>query len=118
MLEEIVFLHACLECYASKQFFKYYFNSYDSLDLSPSSEDHYLLGHVVDGRVLLPAAAYLWLAWQTLAFYNNEAVDKIAVQFDDVTLHRATILNETGFLMTSWFSKTKTFKKTFSGFKT
>merc|ERR1719445_384802 len=34
--------------------------------LAPDSEDHYLVGHKIDGRVLFPATGYLVLAWKAL----------------------------------------------------
>jgi len=66
------------------------------IDMSPDSEDHYLVGHKIDGRVLFPATGYLLLAWKTFAKLNGKGYDEIAVAFDDVDIHRATILPESG----------------------
>lgn len=60
------------------------------------SEDEYLAGHTIDGRVLYPATAYLMLAWKMLAKMKGQFYDKIPVEFENVTLHRATILPKQG----------------------
>ncbi|GFW33753.1 fatty acid synthase [Trichonephila clavipes] len=63
---------------------------------SDESSEKYLLDHVVDGRCLYPASGYLVLAWKALAemFYKN--YETLPVVFDDITIHRATILPKTG----------------------
>jgi len=63
---------------------------------SPDSEDAYLTGHVVDGRVLFPATGYLLLAWRQLARMNGQTYQQTPVSFDDVHIHRAIILPSTG----------------------
>jgi len=63
---------------------------------SPDSEDAYLAGHVIDGRVLFPATGYLVLAWRQLARMNDQTYQQTPVSFDDVQIHRATILPSTG----------------------
>jgi len=63
---------------------------------SPDSEDAYLSGHVIDGRVLFPATGYLVLAWRQLARMNGQIYQQTPVCFDDVHIHRATILPATG----------------------
>jgi len=66
------------------------------IDVSPDSENHSLIGHKIDGRVLFPATGYLMLAWKTFAKMNNKQFDELAVTFKTVTIHRATILPENG----------------------
>ena len=57
-------------------------------------------GHVIDDRILFPAAGYLWLIWQSLAIeeilQNLDAYKEKGVEFRDVKLHRATIVPKTG----------------------
>ena len=65
------------------------------VDLS-DNEDEYLAGHCIDGRVLYPATGYLMLAWKMLAKIKGQFHDKIPVEFENVTLHRATILPKNG----------------------
>jgi len=63
---------------------------------SPDSEYAYLTGHVIDGRVLFPATGYLVLAWRQLARINSQSYQQTPVCFDDVHIHRATILPPIG----------------------
>ncbi|NWV97535.1 FAS synthase, partial [Machaerirhynchus nigripectus] len=67
-----------------------------NIDVSPDSPDHYLIGHCIDGRVLYPATGYLVLAWRTLARSLGMAMEQMAVMFEDVTIHQATILPKKG----------------------
>src|SRR5699024_8552644 len=55
-------------------------------------ESAFYSGHCIDGRVLFPATGYLYLAWQMLAKVKGQFYDKLPVEFENVTLHRATIL--------------------------
>ena len=66
------------------------------IGISPSSTDNYLEGHSIDGRVLFPASGYLVLAWKTLAKSAGLLLEHMPVAFEDVTIHRATILPKTG----------------------
>lgn len=80
-----------LEC------FHYFSSDLCSLtDVSPESPDHYLTGHCIDGRVLYPATGYLVLAWRTLARSLGMAMEEMAVVFEDVTIHQATIIPKKG----------------------
>uniref|UniRef100_A0A8C0C2X1 Fatty acid synthase n=1 Tax=Buteo japonicus TaxID=224669 RepID=A0A8C0C2X1_9AVES len=67
-----------------------------NIDASPDSADHYLVGHCIDGRVLYPATGYLVLAWRTLAQSLGMAMEQMAVMFEEVTIHQATILPKKG----------------------
>ncbi|NXO39594.1 FAS synthase, partial [Locustella ochotensis] len=67
-----------------------------NIDVSPDSPDHYLIGHCIDGRVLYPATGYLVLAWRTLARSLGMAMEEMAVLFEDVTIHQATIIPKKG----------------------
>ncbi|KAM4664019.1 fatty acid synthase [Discoglossus pictus] len=67
-----------------------------NIDMSPESPDAYLAGHCIDGRVLYPATGYLVLAWRTLARLLGVVMEQTPVIFEEVTIHRATILPKTG----------------------
>ncbi|KAM6897707.1 fatty acid synthase [Xenentodon cancila] len=67
-----------------------------NIEMNPDSADQYLTGHCIDGRVLYPATGYLVLAWRTLVRSCGVVLDKTPVSFEDVTIHRATILPKTG----------------------
>jgi len=61
-----------------------------------SSEDAYLTGHIIDGRVLFPATGYLVLAWKQLARLIGQSIGQFPVVFENVGIHRATILPSSG----------------------
>jgi len=63
---------------------------------SPDSEDAYLNGHVIDGRVILPGTFYLVLAWKQLANMHGLSCEQTPVCFEDVNIVRATILPPSG----------------------
>uniref|UniRef100_A0AAR2JWF8 Fatty acid synthase n=1 Tax=Pygocentrus nattereri TaxID=42514 RepID=A0AAR2JWF8_PYGNA len=67
-----------------------------NIDISPEAPDHYMIGHCIDGRVLYPATGYLVLAWRTLMRTLGTVMEHTPVIFEDVTIHRATILPKTG----------------------
>ena len=66
------------------------------VDISPDSEDRYLIGHKIDGRVLFPATGYLVLAWRSLAKMKGRNYKEMPVEFKNVHIHRATILPNEG----------------------
>ncbi|XP_021358822.1 fatty acid synthase-like [Mizuhopecten yessoensis] len=66
------------------------------IDISPDSPDNYLVGHMIDGRVLFPATGYLVLAWKTLAKQKGQMYQEMAVLFEDINIHKATILPDSG----------------------
>ncbi|KAG7491726.1 hypothetical protein MATL_G00007310 [Megalops atlanticus] len=67
-----------------------------NIDMNPESPDYYMTGHCIDGRVLYPATGYLVLAWRTLLRSLGAVMEHTPVVFEDVTIHRATILPKTG----------------------
>ncbi|WAR19700.1 FAS-like protein [Mya arenaria] len=66
------------------------------IDVSSDSEDHYMIDHKIDGRVLYPATGYLVLIWKLLAKSECRMYDEMSVEFRDVTFHRATFLQQNG----------------------
>lgn len=77
-----------------------YFNPSSNADYTVKcdineAEDEYIADHCVDGRVLFPATGYLMLAWKMLSKCKGQFYDKLPVLFENVTLHRATILTKT-----------------------
>lgn len=76
-----------------------YFNPSSNADFTVKcdineTEDEYIADHCVDGRILFPATGYLLLAWKMLAKCKGQFYDKMPVLFENVTLHRATILTK------------------------
>ncbi|OCT62677.1 fatty acid synthase [Xenopus laevis] len=69
-----------------------------NIDMNPDSPDIFMNGHCIDGRVLYPATGYLVLAWRTLARSLGVVMEQTPVIFEDVTIHRATILPKTGII--------------------
>jgi hypothetical protein len=65
--------------------------------------DGYLVGHCIDGRVLYPATGYLVLAWRSLARHLGHVWSDMAVCFEDVAIHRATIMPHTGGCMATLY---------------
>lgn len=61
--------------------------------MSPDSQELYLMGHAIDGRVLYPATGYLMLAWRALAKLRKQPYESMAVQFHNVDIQRATIMH-------------------------
>lgn len=59
-------------------------------------QDKFIADHCIDGRILFPATAYLQLAWQALAQAHQTDFTKLPVIFENVTLHRATIMPKMG----------------------
>ncbi|KAH6942266.1 hypothetical protein HPB50_002653 [Hyalomma asiaticum] len=66
------------------------------VDLESNEGDAYIAGHQLDGRVLFPATGYMVLAWKSLTKRCGKPFDQVPVVFEDVTLHRATILPKSG----------------------
>uniref|UniRef100_UPI0037E9BFCC fatty acid synthase n=1 Tax=Semicossyphus pulcher TaxID=241346 RepID=UPI0037E9BFCC len=66
------------------------------IEINPESADYYMIGHCIDGRVLYPATGYLVLAWRTLVKSLGVVMETTPITFEDVTIHRATILPKSG----------------------
>ncbi|KAH8036444.1 hypothetical protein HPB51_000546 [Rhipicephalus microplus] len=66
------------------------------VDLESNEGDAYIAGHQLDGRVLFPATGYMVLAWKSLTKRCGKPFDQVPVVFEDITLHRATIIPRSG----------------------
>lgn len=66
------------------------------IDMGTSEEERYLAGHQIDGRVLFPATGYMVLAWKSLAKRTGKPFHQVPVRFENVNLHRATIVPKSG----------------------
>ncbi|CAL1296657.1 unnamed protein product [Larinioides sclopetarius] len=62
---------------------------------SDESPDKYILDHCIDGRCLYPASGYLVLVWKALAEFKGKDVASFPVKFEEVKIHRATLLSKT-----------------------
>ena len=58
--------------------------------------DLFIKDHCIDGKVLVPATAYLLFAWKSLAFHKKVSYKEFAVQFTNVQIFRATPIPNTG----------------------
>ncbi|XP_062548544.1 fatty acid synthase-like [Armigeres subalbatus] len=59
-----------------------------------SPEFKHIVGHCIDGRVLFPAAGYLQLVWELMAFMENIDFPDYPVEFEDVRFLRATTITK------------------------
>ncbi|KAL3237297.1 hypothetical protein MRX96_022064 [Rhipicephalus microplus] len=66
------------------------------IDLEANEADKYLNGQQMDDRVLFPAAGYLVLAWKSLAKKIGKPFDQVPVTFENISIHRATIIPKSG----------------------
>ncbi|KAK0176607.1 hypothetical protein PV328_000726 [Microctonus aethiopoides] len=93
----------------SYDWFIYQFKEQDKLECSVRTVEvdltdevfEYMVGHVIDGRNLLPATGYLILAWETLAMIEGELYEGVSVVFRDVKFLRATTIPQQGSLTLS-----------------
>ena len=56
----------------------------------------YMMHHVIDGRVLVPATGYLIMVWETISFLQGKLFDEISVVFENVKFERATTVPASG----------------------
>ncbi|KAK8766018.1 hypothetical protein V5799_007199 [Amblyomma americanum] len=66
------------------------------VNLDTNERDAYLAGHQLDGRVIYPASGYMVLVWKSFAKRCGKPFDQMPVVFENLTLHRATILPKSG----------------------
>uniref|UniRef100_A0A1B0AA77 Fatty acid synthase n=1 Tax=Glossina pallidipes TaxID=7398 RepID=A0A1B0AA77_GLOPL len=59
-----------------------------------SDDDEFLSGHVIDGKVLIPAICYLRYVWQTFSLmYHGPSYMDVPVEFEEVKFLRATSIS-------------------------
>ncbi|XP_063914245.1 fatty acid synthase-like [Zophobas morio] len=69
------------------------------IEVDMSKDDNqYLLGHVIDGQNLYPAAAYVVLIWKTLANLKNKDYLQTPFVLENMEIHRMTIIPKDGSL--------------------
>ncbi|XP_024893233.1 fatty acid synthase-like [Temnothorax curvispinosus] len=54
----------------------------------------YLMGHVVDNKILFPAMGYLFCLWEMMASLNKQECTNVPIVFEDVNFIRATVLSQ------------------------
>jgi len=65
--------------------------------ISPRNEENeYMVHHIIDGKNLIPAVAYLDIVWETLALLQGETHTDLSIVFEDVSFMRATHLPKEG----------------------
>lgn len=62
------------------------------INLSGESYD-YMIGHVIDGRNLLPATGYLALVWETIGMMEGKTYTTMPIMFRDISFIRVTHLS-------------------------
>lgn len=71
-----------------------HFSDYYTIKINLQEKaDQFYAGHCIDGRILFPGTGYLFLAWQMLCKIKGQLYEKTSVEFENVILHRAIILN-------------------------
>lgn len=71
--------------------FSYYERRKIAINLNDKNFE-FVKGHVIDGRVLFPAAGWICLVWETFGLMNGIYHEELPVIFDDIKLLRATSL--------------------------
>ncbi|KAL6257977.1 hypothetical protein P5V15_011573 [Pogonomyrmex californicus] len=68
-----------------------------TVSLSIADEDiEYMSGHVIDGKILIPATGYLAMVWESMGLLHTEMFTELSVVFEDVTFLRATPIPKEG----------------------
>ncbi|KAL5275973.1 hypothetical protein ACFFRR_001663 [Megaselia abdita] len=60
-----------------------------------SDNEEFLAGHIIDGKVLVPATAYLQYVWETFSLmYHGPSIVDVPLEFEDIRFLRATHLTK------------------------
>ncbi len=55
-------------------------------------EYQYLEGHAVEGKIIFPAAGYIFLVWETFALMHGKLYSEFPVTFENIEILAATIM--------------------------
>ncbi|KAH8295236.1 hypothetical protein KR018_009015 [Drosophila ironensis] len=67
-----------------------------AVNLSSDNEE-FMSGHVIDGKILIPATCYLQYVWETFSLmYHGPSYMDVPVEFEDVRFIRATNMPHNG----------------------
>ncbi|EDW37967.1 GL12292 [Drosophila persimilis] len=62
-----------------------------------SDNEEFMSGHVIDGKILVPATSYLQYVWETFSLmYHGPSYMDVPVEFEDVRFLRATNMSVNG----------------------
>lgn len=64
-----------------------------NVDLSSNEYEH-IAGHIIDGKIVFPAAGYITLVWKMLAKKNNSFFENFPLVFKNLEFLRATVMEE------------------------
>lgn len=67
-----------------------------TVEVDLTKDDEFISGHLIDGRILYPAAGYMLLVWKAFANLLNTEFDRMPVIFEDIRFQRATIIPKDG----------------------
>ncbi|XP_013112283.2 fatty acid synthase [Stomoxys calcitrans] len=67
-----------------------------TLSVSLASDDEeFMSGHIIDGKILIPATCYLQYVWETFSLmYHGPSFMDVPVEFEDVKFLRATNMSQ------------------------
>lgn len=66
------------------------------INLSSDNEE-FMSGHVIDGKILIPATCYLQYVWETFSLmYHGPSYMDVPIEFEDVRFIRATNMTLNG----------------------
>jgi fatty acid synthase len=63
------------------------------INLSESKYEH-LLGHTIDGRIILPVMGYVFLVWEAFTLLYGKKYTEFAVVLENIELYHAIILDK------------------------
>ncbi|XP_039501306.1 fatty acid synthase isoform X1 [Drosophila santomea] len=67
-----------------------------SVNLASDNEE-FLSGHIIDGKILVPATCYLQYVWETFSLmYHGPSYMDVPVEFEDISFMRATSMPVNG----------------------